>query len=73
MPNTPAPLRNKTIQDAIEEVEKEIQPFFNFHKQHSGIIVQNPFFGDLNYEEWRHLLYKHAMHHLKQFGLIEII
>jgi len=71
MPDNPPPLRNKDIASAIEELEREIQSFLNFHKQNPGIIVQNPFFGDLNYEEWLHLLHKHAIHHLKQFGLID--
>ncbi|MEW6772858.1 MAG: DUF1569 domain-containing protein [Bacteroidota bacterium] len=71
MPDTPPPLRNKNISDAIAELENEIQNFIQFHKQYSDIIVQNPFFGDLNYEEWLQLLYKHALHHLKQFGVIK--
>jgi hypothetical protein len=32
--------------------------------------TRNPFFGDLNFEENVHLLYKHALHHLKQFGVM---
>lgn len=69
MPDVP-PLRNKEISSAVSELETEIKNFVQFHKQNPGIIIQNPFFGDLNYEEWLQLLYKHAQHHLKQFGLI---
>jgi len=72
MPDVP-PLRNQNIEEAIAELEREIQNFIQFHKNNPGITVQNPFFGDLNYEEWLHLLYKHALHHLKQFGLIDKI
>jgi hypothetical protein len=71
MPDNPPPLRNKNIEEAIAELQAEIQNFVQFHHNHPGILVQNPFFGDLNYEEWLHLLHKHARHHLKQFGLIE--
>ncbi len=70
MSNDPQPLRNKTLEEAIKELEQEIHNFIQFHHQNPGIIVQNPFFGDLNYEEWLQLLNKHAKHHLKQFGLI---
>jgi hypothetical protein len=31
--------------------------------------TRNPIFGDLNYEQNVRLLYKHALHHLRQFGL----
>lgn len=71
MGDTPPPLRNKDIASAIQELEEEINHFFQFHKNNPNIIVQNSFFGDLNYEEWLHLLHKHALHHLKQFGLVE--
>jgi len=30
----------------------------------------HPVFGELNFEEWILLHYKHVTHHLKQFGLI---
>lgn len=70
MPDTPPPLRNPDIHTAIQELEAEIHNFIQFYKQNPDAIVQNPFFGDLNYSEWLQLLYKHAQHHLKQFGLI---
>ncbi|MCX7729284.1 MAG: DUF1569 domain-containing protein [Bacteroidia bacterium] len=70
MPEEPPPLRNENITKAIEELENEIQNFVHYHKENPGIIVQNPFFGDLNYQEWLHLLYKHAQHHLRQFRLV---
>ncbi len=71
MNDIPPPLRNKTINDAVLELENELKNFIDFHKTNPGKVVQNPFFGDLNYEEWLHLLYKHARHHLKQFSLID--
>jgi hypothetical protein len=70
MSETPSPLRHKNIDDAINELQKEIADFFEYHKNNSGKIITNPFFGDLNYEEWLHLLHKHAIHHLKQFSLL---
>ena len=65
-----APLRNSNMADAIKELETEVKEFLNFYDQARHEIVLNPFFGDLNYEEWLHLLHKHATHHLKQFNLI---
>lgn len=69
MTEEPAPLRKTSINEAINELEKEISDFINFYKTNPNHIQTNPFFGDFNYEEWLHLLHKHAMHHLKQFNL----
>lgn len=70
MSETPASLRNATIQEAISEIEKEISDFINFYKSNPNHLQLNPFFGDFNYDEWLHLLHKHAVHHLKQFNLV---
>lgn len=70
MSETPAPLRNNSITEAIWELEKEIKSFFNVYKDNPGHKEINPFFGEFNYEEWLHLLHKHATHHLKQFNLL---
>lgn len=70
MSETPAPLRKATMAEAITELEQEINSFVSYHHQHPGTIFLNPFFGNLNYDEWLHLFHKHAVHHLKQFNLI---
>lgn len=70
MSETPDSLRNPSMNTAILELEKEITDFINFYKSNQNHIQTNPFFGDLNYTEWLHLLHKHATHHLKQFNLI---
>lgn len=69
MPEVPAPVRNKTLEDAYSELEKELDYFFAIFQKNSQQATRNPFFGDLNYEQNIQLLYKHALHHLRQFGL----
>lgn len=69
MPETPAPLRLHSMTEAIEELRKEINAFMDFYAAHPGHRELNAFFGEMNYEEQLHLLYKHAWHHLKQFNL----
>ena len=66
---TPAPVRNKTIDEAINELQKEIDYFFTVFSSNQHLTTRNPFFGDLNFEINVQLLYKHAMHHLQQFGI----
>jgi hypothetical protein len=68
LPNEPAPAVCPTIQESISVLEKDIQTFFStFENDHEKRIL-NPFFGNLNFEEWTHLLHKHAQHHLRQFN-----
>lgn len=69
MTDDPAPLRNHSLQEAIQELENEIQLFLNYFKQHPDKKTLNPFFGEFNYQDWLILLHKHALHHLKQFNL----
>jgi hypothetical protein len=71
LPSTALPVKNPAMQAAIEELQKEIDDFFKFFENDKEQKVTNPFFGDLNFEEWVQLLHKHAVHHAKQFALIE--
>lgn len=70
MPTTPSPARNKTMQEAISEFENEVVDFLSYFENNKGGTLPNSFFGNLNFEEWTHLLSKHAKHHCKQFGLL---
>lgn len=66
----PATLRNNTYENAILELNNEIADFVQYYHANTDSTVLNPFFGDLNFQEWVHLLHKHVVHHCKQFGLI---
>lgn len=66
---TPAPLRYKTVQAAIGALQQELICFFEVFEKNPNLATKNPFFGDLNFDQNVHLLYKHAIHHLRQFGV----
>ncbi len=70
LPDEPLPLQYSTMKEAVTDLEKQIN--FFVHQFSSGEIVssQHPVFGDLNFEEWVLLHYKHVTHHARQFGLI---
>ena len=70
MSEQPAPFRHTSMVAAIAELEKEIKAFFDFYNSNPGAIKLNPFFGEFSYENWLHLLHKHANHHLRQFNLV---
>jgi len=64
------PLRYPNMQAAIERVERELQYFFEVFSANPDLETRNAFFGELNFEMNVQLLYKHAVHHLKQFGIL---
>jgi hypothetical protein len=69
----PYPLRNHTLQAAIGELQSNLLEFFRTYENEEGKKVLNAFFGNLNYAEQIQLLHKHALHHLKQFGVEPLI
>lgn len=69
-PEEPLPLHFKTLKEGIDKLEKEISDFFIVYENNPGLSIQNPVFGDLDYELAVALLYKHFRHHGRQFGLI---
>jgi hypothetical protein len=65
----PGALRFNTVQAAIGSLQQELIYFFEAFAKDPQLITRNPFFGDLNFEQNVQLLYKHALHHLRQFGI----
>ena len=65
----PAPLKKHTKEAAIGKLKEELIYFFEAFEKDHDLITRNPFFGDLNFEQNVQLLYKHALHHLRQFGV----
>ncbi|MBP8724942.1 MAG: hypothetical protein KBF37_10705 [Saprospiraceae bacterium] len=70
LPDEPLPLRLTDLRCAIAKLEKEIIDFFAFWEGHRSKTLRNPFFGDLDFELWVALLYKHCQHHLRQFAVL---
>jgi len=69
MPDEPLPVKHATKEDAINELQQEIDHFFSVHEGEAGRRTANPFFGGLDFEQQVQLLHKHATHHLRQFGV----
>ncbi len=70
LPEEPLPPRHESLTGAINELEYEVLFFLMRFGAQPGLVVRNPIFGDLNYELWLRLSYKHAAHHLRQFGVL---
>jgi hypothetical protein len=65
----PPPHHYNTIEAAIGALQQELIYFFQAFDRQPDLITRNPFFGDLNFEQNVQLLHKHAIHHLRQFGV----
>ena len=66
----PLPLSYATLQEALDSLTDAIAYFEIYFNEGTGKKTMHPVFGELNYEEWVLLHYKHVRHHLKQFGLL---
>jgi hypothetical protein len=69
MAGEPVPLIYPDMKTALVSLQQEIDDFFEVYQNEPGKIVLNPFFGPLDFELQVRLLHKHAVHHLKQFGV----
>jgi glutaredoxin-related protein len=64
------PLQFTTMNEALENLAEAIKAFENYFKEGVEKKTLHPVFGELNFEEWVLLHYKHVTHHLRQFGLV---
>jgi hypothetical protein len=62
-------LRNEELELAVDEFVDELLHFEEFFEK-PNITSNHPFYGDLNYNQWKLMNKKHFTHHFKQFGLI---
>ena len=64
------PLRYANMEEALEKLSESITYFESYFKDDADKKTLHPVFGELNFEEWVLLHYKHVTHHLRQFGLV---
>ena len=65
----PLALRKQNVEEAIIALEESVNDFFKYHENEAAGPTVHPVFGALNLDEWIRLHFKHASHHLRQFGL----
>lgn len=63
------PLRKANLSEAIDQLENEIDAFFEYHKTKRDAVEMHPVFGPLDYDGWIRFQSKHMGHHFAQFGL----
>jgi hypothetical protein len=70
IPETGIQLRQPDLPSAIDKLKKELDYFFEVYQKDPELTIINSFFGELDYKMNVQLLHKHALHHLRQFGLV---
>ena len=65
-----APLRKESLSAAIDQLEDEMNAFFDFHDSNPNAVEMHPVFGLLDSNGWLIFQTKHMTHHLTQFGLL---
>ena len=66
------PLRFATIPEAVRALALEARRFVDLSSSHPASRHIHPVFGPAAPEEWSRMHFKHGVHHLLQFGLIEV-
>jgi hypothetical protein len=66
----PLPIRNAELSVAISKLEKQVNDFVTYFQDNAGAKTSHPVFGELDFEDWILLHYKHVTHHARQFGLM---
>lgn len=62
-------LRNEELELAIDEFTEEWIDFETFFNE-DNVTSLHPYYGNLNFSQWKKLNSKHLTHHFKQFGLL---
>lgn len=66
------PLRFESIPTAVEALRLESKAFLELGAADPHCVRVHPAFGPCTLEEWSRMHFKHGVHHLLQFGLIEL-
>lgn len=64
------PLRHEEIELAIDEYIDAYLAFEELYESNPELTHVHPYYGPLNFDQWKRLHAKHLTHHFNQFGLI---
>jgi len=65
------PLRYAGLAEAKAALRVEVDRFLDHVRANPGAAHTHPVFGPIGVEEWSRTHFKHAHHHLLQFGLLD--
>ena len=65
------PLRHAGLDEARSALRREVDRFLDQCRDAPDVAHVHPVFGPLGSEDWSRSHFKHAYHHLAQFGLVD--
>jgi transcriptional regulator of NAD metabolism len=63
------PLIYESAEEALQQLKEALHKYVKQYTEAENVLVYHPIFGTLDKPLNDALLYKHAVHHLKQFGV----
>lgn len=63
-------LRNEEIELAVDEFVETWLKFEEIYETNPSLKETHPYYGPLDFNQWKRLHSKHLTHHFQQFGLI---
>lgn len=63
------PMRHATLEEAKAALRLQLEHFLDGPRSDDQLYI-HPIFGPIGHDEWHRTHYKHAHHHLLQFGLV---
>ena len=64
-------LRHEELELAIDEFVETLIEFEEIYENDPKLTHIHPYYGPLNFQQWKRLNAKHLTHHFMQFGLID--
>jgi hypothetical protein len=64
-------LRHPDLRQAKGALQTEVDRFLDHQRTRRDVLTVHPIFGPITVEEWSRTHFKHCLHHLLQFGLLE--
>jgi hypothetical protein len=63
--------RHEELELAVDEFVDAFLTFEELYESNTELTHIHPFYGPLNFNQWKRLNSKHLTHHFTQFGLID--
>lgn len=70
MGEEPLPVRHPDLPTAVRQLSDDVAAYVDRFRSDPSHTERNPIFGDLDFDGWNRLFYKHFLHHLRQFGAV---
>jgi oxepin-CoA hydrolase/3-oxo-5,6-dehydrosuberyl-CoA semialdehyde dehydrogenase len=65
-------VRHRSLGEAVAALREEVDAFLRHLRDDHTAVHVHPIFGPIGLDDWSRTHFKHAAHHLQQFGLLQL-